>query len=161
MRSATSPDYSTPVSLAALAVFIALVLGGGGLISSFSVPGPWYANLVKPPFNPPGWAFAPVWSAIYAMIALAGWRIWVAAPHSAAMRFWSGQMVLNWAWPPVFFVAHRPWPAFGVLIAMLFAITGFILTARKHDRLAPILFLPYLAWVCFAGYLNLSFALLN
>ena len=160
MQSATT-DYGTPVSLAALAVFIALVIGVGGLVSGMAEPGFWYADRVKPPLTPPTWVFPVVWTALYVMIAVAGWRIWVAAPHSTAMRFWSAQMLLNWAWSPIFFVAHWQWLAFGVLAGMALAIAGFALTAQKHDRLSSILFLPYLAWICFAGYLNFAFALLN
>ena len=66
-----------------------------------------------------------------------------------------------WAWSPVWFLAQMPWAAFIILVGMWLAIAGFILTVRRQDKLAPWLFLPYLAWVSFAGYLNLSIALLN
>jgi translocator protein len=57
-----------------LALFIALVLGGGTLIGLMTLPGEWYAGLAKPPFNPPNWIFAPVWTLLYIMVAVAGWR---------------------------------------------------------------------------------------
>ena len=56
-------------SMVRLAVFVAFVLGGGFLIGYLNVPGSWYAGLNKPWFNPPNWIFAPVWSAIYLLIA--------------------------------------------------------------------------------------------
>lgn len=160
MNAATS-TYSNPRSWVTLAVFLALVLGIGGLVGTQSVPGAWYEGLAKPPLNPPNWVFGPVWFALYVMIAVAGWRIWMVAPRSRAMTLWGVQMLLNWAWSPVWFLAQQPWAAFVILVGMWLAIAGFILSARRHDNIAPWLFVPYIAWVSFAGYLNLSIALLN
>ncbi|MBE7734356.1 TspO/MBR family protein [Devosia faecipullorum] len=154
-------DYRSPQSYVALAVFLVLVIGIGALIGTQSVPGIWYENLAKPPLNPPNWIFGPVWFTLYVLIAIAGWRIWIKAPRSGAMRFWVSQMLLNWAWSPIWFLAQQPWLAFVVLVAMWLSIAGFIAVSRKHDALAPILFVPYIVWVSFAGYLNLSIALLN
>lgn len=160
MQSATI-DYRTPQPWIALAAFLVVVLGIGALIGTQSQPGAWYENLVKPPLNPPNWVFGPVWFSLYVMIAIAGWRVWMAAPRSKAMKFWGAQMLLNWAWSPVWFLAQMPWLAFIILVAMWLAIAGFILAARRHDPIAAWLFVPYIAWVSFAGYLNLSIALLN
>ncbi|WIY53801.1 TspO/MBR family protein [Devosia sp. YIM 151766] len=159
MSAATA--YRTPQSWIALAVFLLLVIGIGALIGTQSVPGDWYDNLVKPPLNPPSAVFAPVWFTLYVMIALAGWRVWVEAPRSNAMMLWGAQMLLNWAWSPSFFVAQQPWLAFVIIAAMWLSILGFILVVRKRDLLAAWLFAPYLAWVSFAAYLNLSIAILN
>lgn len=157
----TSTDYRAPQSWIALAIFLALVIGVGALIGTQSTPGMWYESLTKPPLNPPNWVFGPVWFTLYVMIAIAGWRIWVGAPRSSAMKFWGAQMLLNWAWSPVWFLAQMPWVAFAILVSMWLCIVGFMVTSRKHDQLATWLFVPYLAWVSFAGYLNLSIAILN
>lgn len=160
MHAATS-GYYTPKSWIALTIFFALVIGIGALVGTQSVPGVWYEGLTKPPLNPPNWVFGPIWFTLYVMIAVAGWRIFVSAPRSSAMRFWGAQMLLNWAWSPLWFIAQQPWLAFIVLVAMWVSIAGFIMTSRRHDPIAPLLFAPYIAWVSFAGYLNLSIALLN
>lgn len=144
-----------------LAVFIVLVVGVGVAIGILSAPGDWYAGLEKPAFNPPSWIFAPVWTLLYIMIGVAGWRIWRIAPRSAAMKFWIAQMVLNWLWSPVFFGAHRPWMGLFVIVALLCAIAAFIVQARKRDMIASLLFVPYALWVAFATLLNLSLAVLN
>ncbi|ODT72225.1 MAG: sensor histidine kinase [Pelagibacterium sp. SCN 63-23] len=159
MHSAAT--YRTPQSWLALAVFMALVIGIGALVGTQSQPGAWYEALAKPPLNPPNWVFGPVWFTLYVLIAIAGWRIWMAAPHSSTMKFWGAQMLLNWAWSPVWFLAHQPWLAFMILVAMWLSIVAFMFGARRHDGLAAWLFVPYLAWVSFAGYLNLSIALMN
>ena len=61
---------------ARLAAFIIVVLGIGFKIGTTNLPGAWYSSLSKPPFNPPTWVFAPVWSVVYVLIAASGWRTW-------------------------------------------------------------------------------------
>lgn len=157
----TTTETRRPKSWLLLAVFIIVVVGVGGLIGTQSVPGAWYENLQKPPFNPPNWIFGPVWFILYVLIAIAGWRIWTLDRSGPAMKFWFAQMALNWLWSPVWFIAQMPWPAFAIIVALLAAIVGFIVSAWQRDKPASLLFLPYLAWVAFASLLNLSIALLN
>ena len=159
--SSSSIDYRAPRTWLTLAAFLLLVLAVGGLIGTQSLPGAWYESLTKPPLNPPNWVFGPVWTTLYVLIAIAGWRIWMRDRPSRAMQLWGVQMVLNWAWSPVWFLAQMPWVALAVLVLMWLAIVGFILTSRRQDRIAPWLFVPYLAWVSFAGYLNLAIAIIN
>ncbi len=110
--STASIDTRTPRTWVALAVFLVLVIGVGGLIGTQSVPGAWYESLVKPPLNPPNWVFGPVWTALYIMIAIAGWRAFLREPTGVPMRFWAAQMLLNWAWSPVWFIGQMPgWPS--------------------------------------------------
>ena len=161
MATASFADYKTPRPWLMLAAFIIVVVGVGGIIGSLSAPGGWYENLAKPPFNPPNWLFAPVWTILYVMIAVAGWRIWMIERTSTPMKIWFAQMILNWAWTPVWFVAQLLWPAFAIIIVILALIIGFILTARSHDKIAAWLFIPYAAWVAFASLLALSIAILN
>ncbi|MBC9879515.1 tryptophan-rich sensory protein [Bradyrhizobium sp. INPA01-394B] len=148
-------------TLTAPIVFVLVVLGVGCAIGSTNLPGPWYAGLVKPPFNPPNWVFAPVWSVIYLLIALAGARIWQQAPYGVAMLLWIVQMLLNFAWSPIFFTWHRTGLALGIIVAMLLAIVGFIVACWPTDRTAALLFVPYFAWVAFATLLNASIFILN
>lgn len=95
----------------ALVGFVVLVLGGGTLIGYLNLPGDWYAGLHKPFFNPPDWVFGPVWSVLYVLVAIAGWRIFCRLPFGMTMRVWWVQLVLNFLWSPTFFgLASRPWP---------------------------------------------------
>ncbi|RZI75243.1 MAG: tryptophan-rich sensory protein [Rubrivivax sp.] len=159
--SATTTDYQTPRSWIVLATFLLVVIGVGALIGTQSVPGAWYQGLNKPPFNPPNWIFGPVWFTLYVLIAIAGWRSFMHSPTSTSSKLWYGQMVLNWAWSPVWFLGQMIWPAFAIIVVMWLAIVGFILVNWNRDRLAASLFLPYLAWVSFATLLNLSIGILN
>lgn len=145
----------------ALAAFLLLVLGGGTLIGTGNLPGEWYQQLDKPPFNPPNWVFGPAWTTLYVLIAVAGWRIWERARGSRAMLVWWVQLVLNFAWSPVFFTVHAIGAALVIVVLLLAAIAAFIGLAWHRDRVAALLFAPYAAWVSFATLLNASIWWLN
>jgi tryptophan-rich sensory protein len=141
--------------------FLVLTLGGGILIGTLTAPGDWYAQLSKPAFNPPNWIFGPVWTVLYVLIAVTGWRQFEADRNSDVMKLWWAQMGLNFLWSPTFFVLQLPWFALVVIVALLTVIVLFIARVRNSDRVSSLAFLPYLAWVAFATALNLSIAILN
>ncbi|WP_170379579.1 TspO/MBR family protein [Ruegeria atlantica] len=141
--------------------FLALVMGGGILIGILTAPGDWYGQLSKPAFNPPNWVFGPVWTVLYVLIAVTGWRQFETDRSSTAMKLWWAQMGLNFLWSPTFFVLQQPWFALVVIVALLVVIVMFIARVRNSDRVSALAFLLYLAWVAFATALNLSIAILN
>ena len=143
------------------AVFAVSVIGAAATATSVNS---WYASLVKPPFNPPNWLFGPVWTVLYIIIALAAWRIW-RSPENPARRLglvlFAIQLALNLLWSILFFGLQQPGIALaeiGVLLAFIAATGHFFL---RVDRLAGLMFLPYLLWVAFAAVLNLSIWMLN
>ena len=149
-----------------LLVFLVLAFAAaaaGGAVTATSVHG-WYQGLAKPAFNPPDWLFAPVWSVLYVMIALAGWRLWrrrTAARALAALRWWAVQLAFNLGWSFVFFGARLPGAALADIALLLGAIGGTIGLAARVDRAAAWLLAPYLAWVSFAAVLNAAIWYLN
>jgi benzodiazapine receptor len=144
-----------------LILFLVLVLGGGLVLGFLTAPGEWYAGLAKPAFNPPGWIFAPVWTVLYVLIAVAGWRVWRSDRGGWPVKLWWAQLVLNFLWSPVFFAAHRIGLAFVVILLLLAAIIAFVVASWRQDRLASWLFAPYTVWVAFASVLNGSLYVLN
>ncbi|MBV9347053.1 MAG: tryptophan-rich sensory protein [Pseudolabrys sp.] len=144
-----------------LAAFIVVVLACGMAIGYLTTPDAWYASLNKPAFNPPNWVFAPVWTTLYVLIAIAGWRTFRREPRSLAMNLWLAQMALNFSWSPVFFGAHWIGAALMIIAVLLATILAFIATAWQSDRASALLFVPYAAWVAFATLLNASLWLLN
>jgi tryptophan-rich sensory protein len=144
-----------------LTLFLLLVVGGGLAIGFLTAPGEWYAGLAKPPFNPPNWVFAPVWTVLYVLIAVAGWRTFESDRSSWTMKLWWAQLVLNFLWSPVFFAAHRIGLALLVILLLLAAILAFLVMSWRQSRVAAWLFAPYAAWVAFAAVLNGSIWLLN
>jgi translocator protein len=144
-----------------LLFFLALTVGGGLGIGLFTLPGEWYMGLVKPSFNPPNWIFGPVWTALYIMIAIAGWRIYLRDRSSLAMKIWWVALALNFIWSPVFFGAQLLGVALIIILMLLAAIIAFMVRAHGIDRTASLLFAPYAVWVAFASLLNASLYLLN
>ena len=98
-------------------------------------------------------------------MGLAVARVWhLGDPRSArnrALGLFLLQFVLNLAWTPVFFGAHRMGLALVVIVALFLAIVLTMRLFRPLDRLAAGLLLPYLCWVGFATYLNAGFLILN
>jgi tryptophan-rich sensory protein len=144
-----------------LAVFLLAVVGTGWLIGATNLPGAWYASLRKPPFNPPNWIFAPTWTVLYILIAIAGWKTWLQERNSLPMQLWFLQMLLNFSWTPVFFRMHNMAFGLAIILALLATIVGFIWVQSRDNRLAAGLFIPYAAWVSFASMLNYNLYRLN
>jgi translocator protein len=144
----------------ALPIFLLLAFGAAAL-GAFAPPGEWYATLNKPSFNPPGWIFGPVWTVLYVMIGVAGWRIWRVGPRSVAMLLWFAQLALNAAWSPTFFAAQQIGLALVVIIALWLSIGATIRAAWPLDRFTSVLLTPYWAWVSFATVLNAALWRLN
>jgi len=147
-----------------LLFFVLATLAVGAAASIFTEPNiaGWYAGLVHPSFAPPNWAFAPVWTTLYVLMAVAAWRVWrIAGAKSPEMAAYVLQLIFNFTWSAIFFAAHQIGLALieiGILVALVLATT--ILFWRR-DRLAGWLFLPYLAWTSFATALNYGFWSLN
>ena len=145
-----------------LALFILLVVGIGWTIGATNLPGAWYAGLQKPPFNPPNLVFAPTWTVLYVMIAVAGWRTYLQEETTALpMQLWLAQMILNFLWSPVFFTLHHMTFALAIILTLLAVIVGFIWVQWRENRVAAGLFIPYAVWVAFASLLNYSIYRLN
>ena len=140
-------------------------LAAGAVGSFATVPNipSWYAGLNKPPLLPPNEVFGPIWTLLYILmgVALALVILRQAGIKTSAYFWFSAQLLLNTLWSIVFFGLHLPWIA-AIIIALLIAsIIMTILTFRKLVPATIWLLIPYLAWVCFATYLNVGVAILN
>jgi translocator protein len=145
-------------------VFICLAIGA--ISSRWSAPEipTWYRGLRKPSFNPPNWIFAPVWTTLYILMAVAAWRVTI-APDSPA-HFWglalfALQLLLNFAWSFIFFRLHTLGAALVELLILWVSIAATLAAFAFADKLAAWLFVPYLAWVSFAALLNATLWRLN
>ena len=147
---------TSALRLALLLVLCLSVSGLGGWVTIPNIP-VWYHGLNRPSLAPPDWVFGPVWTTLYIMMAVAAWRAW----SRRALAAFAVQLTLNLIWSFVFFGAH--WIGASV-IEILALWVAILVTAREfwlRDRLAGMLMVPYIAWVSFATYLDISFWRLN
>ena len=116
----------------------------------------WYEELVKSPFNPPGYVFGIVWPILYLLMGIVSFF--------AAEKIWKLfiiQLALNAAWSWIFFYYQLPIIAL-LDIALLMLVNAMILSNLKSfSRALFLLYLPYILWLCFAAFLNVSIIYLN
>lgn len=155
-------------SLLALAGFGAAALAAGWFGSRYSPRDArtrlWYRRLKKPSYNPPNYVFPVVWTALYALMAISGWRVWRTGDsreRSQALFLWASQLASNAAWTKFFFGKHRPVLALADVVGLESLVVRYIATAKKIDRPAALCFAPYAGWVAFATILNADIARLN
>ncbi len=147
-------------------LLVCLAVGvAGAMFTTPSALGDWYAQLQKPAVNPPGWVFAPVWTVLYFLMAVAAYLVWnkgLDTPYvKTALTSFAVQLILNALWTPLFFGLHLIGWALADIMVLLTAIAATILAFNKVSRLAAILLIPYLVWVAFAAILNARLYQLN
>jgi benzodiazapine receptor len=153
------PRDSILALLACLAIcFLAAFVG-----AQFSV-GDWYRALPKPRWTPPNAIFGPVWTLLYALMALAAWLVWLKAGLRGAglpLALFVVQLALNALWSYFFFGLHRPGLALTDICALWAAILATVISFWGVRPLAGVLLLPYLLWVSFAAALNYAIWRMN
>jgi tryptophan-rich sensory protein len=152
-------------AFAALAVAVVASVSLLGQIATYPNLAPWYAGLIKPAFNPPNWLFAPVWTALYALMAFALWRI-LRLPASmpgrtAALSLFFLQLALNAAWSWMFFWAHSPLLGLVNIVPQLAFVLATLVALVGVDKWAAWCLAPLAAWVAYASILNFSIWWLN
>lgn len=146
--------------LGALALFIVVsfVAAGLGSAATTSAITTWYPTIAKPSWNPPNGVFAPVWTTLFLLMSIAAWRAWRAAATPAdatkTLALYGAQLVLNVLWSVLFFTLHRPGLALIEILLFLALLVTLQMRFARTDRLAAILWSPYVAWVGFASVLN-------
>ncbi|CRK96219.1 CLUMA_CG009646, isoform A [Clunio marinus] len=126
----------------------------------------WYEGLKHPSFRPPNWLFGPVWTALYSGMGYASYVVWkqgggFGGQAKFPLMLYGAQLALNWAWSPIFFHYHElKWSTveIGALTATA-AATG--IAFYNIEKVAGLIFVPYLAWLSFASLLNYSIYRLN
>lgn len=139
-------------------------IGALGAVFTVSAIPVWYAGLQKPSFTPPDWVFGPVWTILYALMAVAAFLVWQRRKeYGAKQALWlyGVQLVLNFLWTVIFFGLHMPGLALMeilVLLAVIVAMTGWF---ARYNGWAAALLVPYILWLSFATALNAGIWILN
>jgi translocator protein len=125
----------------------------------------WYAYLIKPPFSPPNWIFAPVWTTLYLFMGISFYLIWIQDVKKPAVRkairLFFIQLGLNFIWSILFFGLHSAYLGLADIVVLWLVILCTMKNFYRLSRPAYWLLFPYLAWVTFAMFLNASIFLLN
>ena len=127
-------------------------------------PDAWYRQLKKPSWQPPDWLFGPAWTVFYALIAVAGWMVWLKAGFAGAalpLTLYFLQLALNALWSAIFFGMRRIGLAAVETVFMWLVIVATIVTFYPIEPRAAWLMVPYLCWVSFAFVLNVTVWRLN
>jgi benzodiazapine receptor len=138
--------------------FIASAIGGF-VTASFKEP--WYSEIILPSFNPPSWIFAPVWTALYALMSVAIWRVWINFFDRKILSIYFIHIFFNATWSIIFFGFHQIELALLNLIIILIFIVILLKIFFKKDKLSFYYILPYFIWSSYALFLNFSIYLLN
>jgi benzodiazapine receptor len=148
-------------------ITVPAIIGFGSLSAWLSGSGsgnPWFEGLEKPFFMPPGWVFRVVWPLLYGLLGIALALILqepMTKRRRKALILFFAQLLLNYAWLPIFFAAHDM--QLGLVAIVVMAAIAAV-TAGEFWRIRPVagaLMAPYLAWLCFAAALNAAIARLN
>jgi tryptophan-rich sensory protein len=124
----------------------------------------FYAQLARPTWAPPASVFGPVWTILYADMAISAWLIWRTHGFTAgrtALALFLVQLVLNALWSWLFFVWHEGDLAFAEVVVLWVLIVATIVAFWRLNRIPALLMLPYLAWVSFATALTYATWQLN
>jgi tryptophan-rich sensory protein len=148
-----------------ISVTLCLVIGFLSSFATQSSVNDWYLTLNKPSFNPPNWLFAPVWTVLYILMGIAAGWVWGKGFHhkyvKTGLYHFGFQLLLNALWSIVFFGLKSPFYALWVILALLIMLILTIRWFKVVSKVAAILLIPYLVWVCFATLLNYKIWELN
>jgi len=147
-----------------VSILIPLLAGFLGSFFTSSSVKTWYLVINKPSWNPPSWVFAPVWTTLFIMMGISLYLVWsrkIDNKSRKAFKMFAAQMILNVLWSVFFFGMGNFWLAFGEILVLWAFILATIVSFAKINKTAAWLLVPYILWVSFASYLNLTIALLN
>ncbi|CAI6353329.1 unnamed protein product [Macrosiphum euphorbiae] len=136
------------------------IIGGfiGSIFVRKNISG-WYETLNLPSWRPPSYLFAPVWTTLYLGMGYASYLVYrsgggFSGEAKIPLALYASQLVLNWAWPPLFFGLHQlKWGLVEICVLWI-NIAGCIVTFYKINKVASYLMIPYLGWVSFATALS-------
>lgn len=148
----------------AVALSVPLIVGAvSGLISRGGMV--IFAEVAKPPLSPPGWLFPVVWTLLYILMGIASYLVYVSGEDAwekkSALIVYAVQLAFNFLWSIWFFNLRLYAFSFVWLLALLALIVATAVRFYRIAHVAGYLLIPYILWVCFAGYLNFGIAVLN
>ena len=147
------------------AVLFCFVLGSLGSFVTVTGSGSWFAQLVKPSFQPPNWLFGPMWTTLFILMGIALYLVWELVTDKPEVRFaltiFGVQFALNIIWSFLFFGLQSPLLGLLDIIILWWMILATIVIFYRVRKGAAYFLIPYIAWVSIATVLNATIYLLN
>jgi tryptophan-rich sensory protein len=143
--------------------FLTFIAAAVGAVASVDARA-FYAQLAQPSWAPPGWLFGPIWSVLYAAMAVSAWLVWRNRGFGragTALTLFIVQLALNALWSWLFFAWHQGGLAFAEVLILWCLIVATIIAFQRINVLAASLLYPYLAWSTFASALTFTVWRLN
>jgi len=144
-----------------ISILLPFIISGIGSIFTSNSISTWYAELIKPSFNPPSWIFGPVWTILYLIIGISFYLIWIKKFDKITYIIYGIQLLLNGLWTIIFFGFKSPFYALIEIILLWISILLTIIYFYKINKISAYLLIPYILWVTFATILNFSLFILN
>ena len=143
-------------SKANLVLLIPLTLIIGSFASANTGTDIWYQGLIKSDLNPPGYVFGIVWPILYLLMGITAWRTF-----EIIKNLFYIQLFLNAIWSWLFFSFHLPLISLIDIWLLIYVNIKIVFKVLKMDKLAGLLYTPYILWLLFASYLNLFIVMNN
>lgn len=146
-------------------IALPLAVGAVGAFFTASSVKTWYTTLAKPSFNPPNSIFPPVWTSIFILMGISAYLVWqrrdAVAHFPRTIALYLIQLILNLMWSFIFFYAHQIGVALVEIVFLLVVILINATVFYKINKVAGLLFIPYILWVSFATVLTYNIFILN
>ena len=125
----------------------------------------WYSQLIKPTWSPPASVFGPVWSFLYALIAISFGKVfWMyfkkQIPFLVVLPFILN-LIFNFSFTPIQFGLKNNLLAAIDILLVLATLIWAMISIYPHSRWVTYIQIPYLLWVSFATVLQLTITYLN
>ena len=157
----------TKKTVTAYIIGIAIPLATGALSALFTSGSmDIYGDLNLPPLAPPSWLFPIAWMVLYTLMGISSAMVYLKKdvnPEAATkgLTYYAVSLIVNFCWSIVFFNMRAFLIAFVILLVLIYLIVRTVIYYHKVCPVSSYLQIPYLAWVVFAGYLNIMIYLLN
>lgn len=124
-----------------------------------------YQTLIKPSWSPPSWVFGPVWTVLYALIAISFGKVfWMAikkqVPLTVALPF-ALNLVFNFSFTWLQFGLQNNILAATDIVLVLGTLIWSMLVIYPYAKWVALINIPYLLWVAFATVLQLTITFVN
>ena len=125
----------------------------------------WYSQLIKPSWSPPSWLFGPVWTCLYILIAISFGKVFLLFFQKKVSFIvilpFILNLIFNFAFTPLQFGLKNNFLAAVDIILVIGTLIWAIITIYPYSRWVAYIQIPYLLWVSFATFLQLTITYLN